>query len=565
MIKSIPVLSRNSTLLAVVLCFIPPLIYFLVFKTVALNINYVAFDDILILGVIPGFGDAPLLEKWERLVELFPEHRLVFSRSVILFLHSTFGRLDLVWAMVIANLCWAGCAVVFYKAFQKLHLSLWYFVPVMWLWFSIQSFENIFWGVSSLCNFGVLLFVITAFYLAVYHPSRLIYALPVAILATFTYGNGLMSFPIVALVMLLSGQRKSFVITIVVMALVAFIYFIDFTPITQNLDFKNPDEVKEGVLGFLGFIGSIATLDAYTAKPTLLMTAVVIGAVMIISFIFLFRKQLLNLWNAAWTNKPFTNKGALFALALALFIMITSLALSYKRIPTDHFEGMFKGRYRMYSVLACISLYFAFLSLSRSIVVKKSLVFSLAISVLLNLTILHSNFADTVNNRRSAICQEFNARYNADWLGTKMFSMDRNHLEMIRSYYDSEDPLAEGWKPDHYAIAPQFEGNNSPDLLTDRNEYLQIGYSEANFPTEKDYSDGGYVILQSDSHVYAGHLYQHPVPLKTTLRRLMYFSKGAIASFHRETIQPGTYNIYLLQRVDGKNHFYSTNKTWVRK
>jgi hypothetical protein len=563
--KSIPINTKSHTLPAIILCLIPILIYFVVFKSVALNINYVAFDDILILGVIPGFGDASWSEKWQRLVELFPEHRLVFSRSVILFLHGTFGRLDLVWAMTIANLCWAGCAVVFYKAFKKLNLSLWYFIPIAWLWFGIQSFENIFWGVSSLCNFGVLLFVITGFYFAVYHPNRVAYTILFAVLATFTYGNGLMSFPIIALILLFSGKRKSAFVTLSVMGITAFIYFIDFTPITQNLDLGNSQQVKEGIMGFLGFIGSILTINAYTAEPWKLMTAVVGGALCIVSLIYLFRNQFIGLWESVMENKSFTNKGALFGLALALFIGITSLALTYKRIPTDHFEGMFKGRYRMYSALTCIALYFVFLSLSRQITVKRGIAPIIAISIILNLVILHSNFADTINNRRSAICQEFNSRYNADWLGTKMFSMDRTHLEKIRSFYASEDPLAEGWRPADSTTSLQCDSTYAPDLISLQNDNIQIVYAEANFPTIKNYSDGGYVILQSDNHVYASYLHQHPVPLKTTVRRLMYFSKGAIASFHQANIEPGNYNIFLLQRKNGRNHVYCTGKTWLEK
>ena len=562
MSQSISGFFKTNTLLAVLLSVIPLIIYILAFNTIALNVNYVAFDDILILGVIPGFGEASLLEKWQRLTDLFPEHRLVFSRSIILLLHSTFGRLNLVWAMVIANLCWAGCAFVFYKAFKKLHLSLWYFVPIMWLWFNFQSFENIFWGVSSLCNFGVLLFVITSFYFAAYHPTRITYALPFALIATFTYGNGLMSFPVIAVLSLLSGQRRAFFITLAMMAIVAFIYFIDFTPITQNLDFSDPQEVKEGIMGFFGFIGSITTLAAYTADPVKLSIAIATGVLMPITLLWFFQKQWIHLWQAVWNNKPYQNRTALFGIALAMFIAITSLALTYKRIPTDHFEGMFKGRYRMYSTLACISIYFCFLSLSRISFRQKSLPFIIGLVAVLNLVILHSNFADAVTNRRSAITQEFNARYNADWLGTKMFSMDRTHIEKIRSYYSSEDPLATDWQPNALSASIVCDSTYNPDLIAVENDHLRISYTEDFFTATKDYTDGGYVVLKSDGHVYAAPLNQQPVPLKTTLRRQMYFAKGGLADFHTANIEPGNYKIYLLKRQNGVNRIYCTEKIW---
>ncbi len=73
-------------------------------------------------------------------------------------------------------------------------------------------------------------------------------------------------------------------------------------------------------------------------------------------------------------------------------------------------------------------------------------------AMVLNLVILHGNFAEAVNYRRSAVSQEFNARYNADWLGIRMFSMDQKHFEKIRAYYNSADPLAEGWIPDRFRV-----------------------------------------------------------------------------------------------------------------
>ncbi|TDE08815.1 hypothetical protein [Dyadobacter psychrotolerans] len=562
MILSLLNFFKNKTWLDLLFCILPVIIYAWAFKSIALNVNYVAFDDILILGIIPGFEDASWAVKWKRLTELFPEHRLVFSRSVILLLQTFFGKINLIWAMSIANLCWAGCSLIFYKVFKRTQLSLWYFVPFMWLWFNFQSFENIFWGVSSLCNFGVLLFVFTALYFAVYYPGKIAIALFFAAIATFTYGNGLMAFPIIAVICLFSGRRISFFITFGVATVIAIIYFIDFTPITQNLDFSDPAEVKEGFLGIFGFLGSIATLAAYTAQPLMLSLAVATGMFMTALLLFLFRNQVKYLWDAVWGNKPYRNKEALFALSLAMFVGITALALTYKRIPTDHFEGMFKGRYRMYSTICCISLYLSFLSLSRSSH-RKSLSPILFIAAIgLNLVILHSNFADAVNNRRAAVAQEFNARYNADWLGTRMFSMDRAHLEKIRAYYASADPLAEQWSPANLSSEIVCDSLYAPDVFELRNGNITVAFGDVFFSSKKDYTDGAYVLLRSDKHVYAAQPNQQTVPLKTTLRRQMYFAKGISASFHIATIEPGLYRVYLLVRENGRNKIYCTGKTW---
>lgn len=563
MFPSVLRIVREKIWLAWLLCLLPVLIYILVFKAIALNVNYVAFDDILILGIIPEFSKVDLAGKWKLLTTLFPEHRLVFSRSVILLLHKTFGTVDLVWPMIIANGCWALCAVVFYRAIRKLQLSLWYFVPVMWLWFNIQSFENIFWGVSSLCNFGVILFVLCALYFAAYLPEKMAFALIFAIAATFSYGNGLMVFPVIGLLFLLAGYRKEFLITAATAALVAFIYFIDFTPITQSLDLSNPQQVKEGFFGFFGFIGSWATFTAYANPPERLYNAVGMGMVMILALLLLFRKQYLPLWNSVWLKDRYRNPTALFALGIAVFTAITALALTYKRIPTDTFEGMFKGRYRMYSTLWCMALYLGFLAISAVPGRRRFAPVILLAAIAFNLVLLQANFADAVNNRRAAIAQEFNARYNADWLGLRMFSMDRQHYEHIRSYYKSADPLAEGWNPGTHAVP--CDSTYAPDEVGVLGDHLVVGFQKDFFKAQGDYSNGPYVILRSPEHVYASPPNQVAVPLKTTLRRGMYFVKGMNASFHTATIEPGVYDIYLLIRKSGRNTIYCTGQTWEEK
>ncbi|OJV18680.1 MAG: hypothetical protein BGO21_24480 [Dyadobacter sp. 50-39] len=563
MLSSLLRFVREKSWLAGLFCLIPVLIYLWVFKVIALNVNYVAFDDILILGIIPEFSKADLAGKWKLLTTLFPEHRLVFSRSVILLLENTFGTVNLVWPMIIANICWALCAWVFYRAFRHLRVSFWYFVPVMWLWFNIQSFENIFWGVSSLCNFGVILFVLCALYCAVYKPERIALSLFFAAAATFTYGNGLMVFPVIGLLLLLSGYRRPFFVTLATTILIAAIYFIDFTPITQNLDFRNPQQVKEGFLGFFGFIGSWATLTAYGTPSRGLYMAVATGMVMIASLLILYRKQYIPLWNSTLLKGRYVNRTALFALGIAVFTAITALALTYKRIPTDTFEGMFKGRYRMYSILWCIALYLGFLAIVPHSARRKFAPEMLLAAIIMNFLLLHSNFADAVNNRRAAIAQEFNARYNADWLGIRMFSMDQQHYEKIRYYYRSEDPLAENWQP--RADSVQCDRVYPPDEVGLLGDHIVVGFHQDFFKPEKDYSDGAYVILKSTDHVYASPPNQASVPLKTTFRRGMYFNKGINASFHRANVEPGIYQIYLLVRKNGRNTIYCTGETWNEK
>ncbi|WP_025765245.1 hypothetical protein [Dyadobacter tibetensis] len=550
--------------LAIMVAAVPILIYILFFRALALNVNYVAFDDILILGIIPSFDGASWAQRWEALTTLFPEHRLVFSRTIVLTLYHIFGRLDLTWLMIVANICWAACAVYFYQAIRSLKLSFWYFVPVAWLWFNIQSFENILWGVSSLCNFGVLFFALGSIYTAAFKPKWLVITLLLAICATYSYGNGLMVFLVIAVLQILRRAYVQLGITILSLVIVSALYFSDFTPITQNLDVTDPRQIEEGILGLFGFLGSIASIQAYGLPLSSMYLASITGLFMVVLIFLLLWRQFPKFWQTITEYKAYERPIVLFAIGILIFVAITALALTYKRIPTDTYYGMFKGRYRMYSTLLLLAIYFLFLGVrprGRNVTIK----FLIPLSIVLNLAILHGNFAYAVDNRREAITQEFNARYNADWHGLRMFEMPQSHYEKIRALYHSQDPLAGSWNPNP-AMETKFLGANPFPIqsISTEGEYLRLFLNLHGFRATKDYSDGVYAIMYSADHVYASPARQPPVPLRTTIRRGLYFSDVANIAFHKGTIAPGSYQLLLLVRQGAQNHIYQTGHEYIQ-
>ncbi len=251
-----------------------------------------------------------------------------------------------------------------------------------------------------------------------------------------------------------------------------------------------------------------------------------------------------------------------FALVLFVFVAITSFAVIYKRIPLGGFESLFKGRYRMYTALALVALHFGALAWLASRQRSRWSVVAVPLAILLNLAILYMNFAGAVNNRRMAIAQEFNARYNADWLGLSMFDMDQAHYEKIRAYYQSADPLAEGWNPNIVTDQLPNVGEYALDSLFLHRAEIRVYNSKEFIDAERDYTDGPYLLLKSDRHVYASSPNQHALPFDTFLNMRRYFSRGFDGSFHQANVEPGRYKIYVLIRQGGKNKIYYTGRVW---
>ncbi len=552
--------------IAISFLLLPALIYLLIFACISLNINYVAFDDIVILGIIPQINEASTwYEGWKALISLFPEHRLVFSRGIVLLLYTLFGHLNLIWLMSIGNICWMLCILFFFHAFKTLQLKLWYFVPIAWLWFNIQSNENIFWGVSSLCNFGVLFFVIGSIYITVFRPDLFVVSIILAVFATYTYGNGMLVFPVLLCIHLLRSSYRRLGVTALVFFVITILYFSDFKPITQNLDLTNWVHVREGFLGFFAFFGSIVTLKSSGFSYTTMLISSAVGIIITLLYLLISRSEIVSSLQSVFRKKVALNNVFLFSLGIFLFVIITALALVYKRIPSDGFEGMFKGRYSMYSTLILVSLYFLFLQAN---IRWKSKIFRvvLPLSIILNVVITHQNFAVAVEGRRTAIAQEFNARYNRDWHGLRMFEMEQSHYEEIRSFYNSEDPLAEN-KQLFESFSSDSNLDNTPfriDSMLVVNNQLFIQMDIQGFVVQKDFSDGVYLILKSDQHLYAAPSHQNPVPIKTTIRRLKYFSPKMSGNFHASTVEPGEYEFQILARLNGINKIYKTARKVIR-
>lgn len=67
------------------LCLLPLILYLLFFQAISLNVNYVAYDDTHVLQIIEQWQKSVNWhEKLDWLTVGFPEHRIVFTRSVVL-------------------------------------------------------------------------------------------------------------------------------------------------------------------------------------------------------------------------------------------------------------------------------------------------------------------------------------------------------------------------------------------------------------------------------------------------------------------------------------------------
>lgn len=543
------------------LCLLPLVIYVVFFEAIALNANYVAYDDIHVLQIVEQWQNAASWrEKLDWLTIGFPEHRIVFTRLVVLLSYWLTGSVNFKTLMVISNLLWVGQLGILFKVFRKLNLSFAYFIPLCWIVLNVHSFENIFWGTSSLGNFGLLFFTMMAAYgYTQLSPKYIWVGILFSIFATFSYGNGLLTFLIGGTILALSNRWKEMKLTLGAFVLTMGLYALtDSHASPSSLDLTKAENYLQAIICFLAFIGSSVNFDAYSPSTLAQWLSVVFGGVLLTVNAWALLRHT-TIAKGAVTLR--LNKVQWFALYMLLFVCLTSLGVVYKRAEWDGLYGMFKGRYRMYPTWMLILTYLLVLDWNREKITQKWLAIGMGIVVIFNVLVLYYAIAPAVNNRRMAVAQEFNSMYNADLLGLKMFDLTGADFLRLQKLYQPSlffRQYEKQWTASTDSLSTN--GNFKVDSVFWSNKNLNVYYHRDFIRPVKNMDDGAFVVLKSASHVYMAAGMQQALPLKTFLRRGWYWDRGFMATFVPGSVVKGNYRMYVLLRQNGVSELLDTQK-----
>jgi hypothetical protein len=538
---------------------LPVVLYAAFFLELAKNVNYFAYDDIVVLDIIEKWhAISSLSQKLYHLSLGFAEHHIIFSRSIVLLLHAATGEVNLFHLMLFSNALWVGQLVVLYGVFRRLKLPLLYFVPLCWLLINVHSFENMFWATSSSSNFGVLFFVVLAAYFYT-HTTHIFVALACSVLATFSYGNGILTFFIALLFFGFMQRWRFFVITLVAFVVVWAVYRS-----LPSHSYPNPVNIStlkdfgSVLLAFFAFIGSSINVHPYSYKLSDVWASAIFGGIIFASILYALRQSWLPILKGKFSEMKSLTQAQQFAVFLLLFVCISALGVAYKRLDADGLVGMLKGRYRIYPAWFLSCGYLLLLTYQGRV---RTLKWTLPASILLNLLILYHCIAPAANNRRAAVAQEFNSMHNADWNGLYMFKMSQSYFLKIQQLY----------KPNLFfmELMPQFKAPTDLlaasqqwpiDSVYQKNGDLIIAWGRGVLRPQANFDDGAYLILKSATHVYMAAGQQWAMPLKTFVRRGLYWEPGFVGSFNMISIKPGQYRLYVLMRQNGRNQLYDTTR-----
>jgi hypothetical protein len=393
--------KRALTIIISLILLIPVLVYFTVWDYYAINIP--KWDDHALKKFILDYAQA---DGWkEKIIALFKqhnEHRIALTRLFSWIDYAITGHLNFRHLMTAGNLLLLAVVPLWYELLKKNKKPLFALVPVPFLWMTLAFWENMYWGMSAVQNFGVVTLTLWTLYLCI-NPRVVpfVIALFLSVATVLTSGNGLLVLPLGALLLFLTQNRKRFALWIIVSAAEIFCYFYWYTKPESNPDSRaSIIQLAKGYMAFLGsFAECIPVLDH--AKVCLFL-----GIVLFLVAISIGSTTLFRIMRNKYSHK-FERTTDLFCLGTILFILGTALIVVYSRAGFG-FDVLITSRYKIYSVLLLIVAYLYVVIPIRGSFLSPYITAIVFLAVTFNVFSYHYHLVDAYNLRKMLVTEQFN-------------------------------------------------------------------------------------------------------------------------------------------------------------
>nr|WP_295934436.1 hypothetical protein [uncultured Dyadobacter sp.] len=346
------------------LCGMAVTAFFIIIGRSAVNIP-IGDDFYCALLFVQQFQDSPgYLGKLNLLFGQWVEHRIFYSRLIALVSFWLTGQVNFLLMIWIGNLSLVGILFFFARAFRRLHLSGYFLLPVLLTLLSPVMYEGNLWAGASTVYMPVCLMGYVAVGLLVTGTRRnFLGALFTALLATFSFGNGMLVFVAGTLVLLVQRQSRQAFIWIVAGAVAVTAYFTGFHPHSATeafgvvAHFRHPAYL---FYNFFAFVGGVFDYTENTNSPVQIDNLPGIG-MGIIEIAVLCRISLLLISRGSLRpGQGLRQNEAAAWLGVTFFLIITALGIAYSRTSGDVMTTL-SSRYKIYSMALLLTVYWGLL------------------------------------------------------------------------------------------------------------------------------------------------------------------------------------------------------------
>ena len=503
------------------------------------------------------------------------EHVIAFARLTAMIDYLLEGELNFRTLFFVGNATLLGTAWLLYRMARRGGLAVWQTLPIFYLLFQPQYYENTMtWAICALQHIPALFFAFGTFYLLAQSSGRsFLFSLPLAFLGTFSNGNGLAVLVVGLVITALRRQPKQVIIWLLFSALCGWLYyylsqFSAAAPVSGNI--AHPLRVLGGFFLMSGSMGllftrSLAGLSMLGIALTALW-AIVISTTLIRQLGYghwlqqgpVYLRRLLNKWSVS-TVRPVS----LVLIACYLYLAITILGIAFARGRGWHY-GLVLPRFIWFSTVAVVVGYLLVMLWLQSAYRARIGWGVLGLSLLFNgasywlttdemLAVRQSLLSDCYNWRKEKmlITLPTNSQESDSFYATLMTAAIREDV-----YRMPPPPVvidSTGKEPSAIASLPALIERDSSFLLNDRH-YRYLTISDNALPKRPFTIKEAYFLLRSGQHTYVWPINQSFTKLAQFLLTGHSPRNGPVAVLMADLLPPATYQPGIC---------YAQNDQWI--
>lgn len=546
----------TKNILAALLILFPITVFYLVFQKYAVNIPH--WDDFAIRNTLAQMLETEsFLEKIKLLFSQHNEHRILLTRLSAWIIYALQGTLNLKSLMFIGVSALVGLLFIFFQISKKYNFPLLAFVPVSFILFNIGLFENTFWGMASVQNFGVIFFAFLAFYWLVFSIENkrkhyLYLALFSCFIGVFTSSNGIIIPLIGCLVLLVQQRKKQLFIWLGCSVIFIFGFFFNFQKNPDNVVKTNFADYKTIIKGFLATFGSV--LDSSVIAPAKHLDLAMALGLFLLIFTCMFAYQVIfKKYNLSLRTND------LFLLACLAFISITSIGIVVARISYG-IEILLTSKYKIYSILSLIIFYLVTLNSLAEKYKNNFIQLAIFVSIIFNFYTYITDYQNIKHLNQERITDQFKQQHSDKSFPTQGIMQVLQQPE--KAFYDSMiDEMQQVKDSTLKNLNVETRAENFSLTLRKTGEKIDLTDSQS----------GLYFILKSDKNIYLFPSHIKPLGIKAYIERdFLINNQLKIDNFTAEIsklyIQSGKYRIgTVLVESKSKNISWSTQTIDVQQ
>jgi hypothetical protein len=532
------------------------------------SVNFPFQDDFLLIQFIEVIsnGSIGFVGVVKELFRTFNDHKAVIPRLIALIEYSITGVLNFRFYIVLVSLNITYIFYFIYVQFRKTSLPAYYFLPAFFMFFHPLYHEISGWALNGMQHSFLIAFTVSAIALA---SRKTDLALAGAILccffATFTHGNGILSFPAIVFYFLCIKDFKRALLTIAGMFTALFIYLIGYE---SGQAMRLPESLTVFLNCLLGFMGSVMAIF-----PQPLLLSAVLGLVIVGILMF----QLFKIVKNYFGPTIVFSAGMLELLSLLVFVFITGFVIATFRSWAGADSAM-ASRFQIYS---CISLVIVYIWLVNTVPLfrKKS-----TYAIVLGLSVFYWAYSyysgsKTVGNKKTAYLADV---YNWE-VNKNLFTVPRQLRDNASFYLDPAYQKGFFRLPEPVVSQKELDSlftstaDASEDyqmfidvLEIDRKENPEIGYDHYFYvvsnilPKPKKFLTDRFAVFRNKEtgKIYLRNGDPKVESRKAILTKFQYYKPGFNIHLRPDDLESGNYEMAILDvEANGQKSFYKLDRS----